>query len=106
MKKEKLTRRYNISYYIYIILIIDCKFKKNLENIENLPHHYSLLKIQDSLYAGDFENDKRKEMGQKISEIIRQTDSALIIPTCQNCHSKNEVYRREIIFHDEPYNMY
>ena len=91
---------------MYIIASFNCKFKTIRENIENILHHYGLRKIQDSLYAGDLENDERKEMSQKISEIIRETDSALIIPICQNCHSKKEVCGREIIFHDELYRMY
>lgn len=62
---------------MYIIASIDCKFKTNKQNIENILQHYGLRKIQDSLYAGDLENDERKEMGKKISENIGEKDSAL-----------------------------
>ena len=72
---------------MYMIVSIDCKFKTNHENIENVLEHFGLRKIQSSLYVGNLDNSERKELCEKISEIIRQTDSVLIIPICQNCYS-------------------
>lgn len=89
-----------------MIASIDCKFKTNHENIEKVIQHFGLRKIQSSLYAGDLENNERKELGEKISEIIRQTDSVLIIPICQNCYSKKISIGRIIQFMDELYRVY
>ncbi len=91
---------------MYIISSIDCKFKTNKQNIENILQHYGLRKIQDSLYAGDLDNSERNEMGLKISEMIKEIDSVLIMPICQNCYSKKEICGREIIFNDELYKVY
>lgn len=89
-----------------MIVSIDCKFKTNHENIEKVLQHFGLRKIQSSLYAGDLENNERKELGEKISEIIRQTDSVLIMPICQNCYSKKISMGRIIQFRDELYRVY
>ena len=62
--------------------------------------------IQSSLYAGDIDKNERKELGEKISEIIRQTDSVLIMPICQNCYSKKISIGRIIQFRDELYRVY
>lgn len=91
---------------MYIIASIDCKFKTNKQNIENILQHYGLRKIQDSLYAGDLDNSERNEMGLKISEMIKEIDSVLIMPICQNYYSKKEICGREIIFNDELYRVY
>ena len=91
---------------MYIIASIDCKFKTNKQNIENILQHYGLRKIQDSLYAGDLDNSERNEMGLKISEMIKEIDSVLIMPICQNCYSKKEICGREIIFNDKLYRVY
>lgn len=89
-----------------MIVSIDCKFKTNHENIEKHLQHFGLRKIQSSLYAGDLDNYEIKEMGEKISEIVRQTDSVLIMPICQNCHSKKISIGRIIQFRDELYRVY
>lgn len=91
---------------MYLIVSIDCKFKTNNENIENFLEHFGLRKIQSSLYAGDLDNNERKELGEKISEIIHQTDSVLIMPICQNCYSKKISIGRIIQFRDELYRVY
>lgn len=91
---------------MYIIVSIDCKFKTNHENIENVLEHFGLRKIQSSLYGGDLDNNERKELSEKISEIIRQTDSVLIIQICQNCYSKKINIGHIIQFRDELYRVY
>jgi CRISPR-associated protein Cas2 len=91
---------------MYMIVSIDCKFKTNHENIEKVLEHFGLRKIQSSLYVGNLDNSERKELCEKISEIIRQTDSVLIIPICQNCYSKKISIGRIIQFRDELYRVY
>ena len=91
---------------MYMIVSIDCKFKTNHENIEKHLQHFGLRKIQSSLYVGNLDNSERKELCEKISEIIRQTDSVLIIPICQNCYSKKISIGRIIQFMDELYRVY
>lgn len=71
-----------------MIVSIDCKFKTNHENIEKVLQHFGLRKIQSSFYAEDLENNERKELGEKISEIIRQTDSVLIMPIVRTASLK------------------
>lgn len=88
---------------MYIIASLDCRFKTNQENIENILQHYGLRKIQSSLYAGDLDNNERKELCENISEAIRDNDSAILIPICQSCYSKKEVCGREIKFSEELY---
>ena len=95
-----------MNYFSYIRASFYCKFKTNLENIENILKHYGLRKIQSSLYVGNLDNSERKELCEKISEIIRQTDSVLIIPICQNCYSKKISIGRIIQFRDELYRVY
>lgn len=56
---------------IHVLASFDCKFKSNRENIENIFQHYGLRKIQSSLYAGNLNNDERKDLCENISKIIR-----------------------------------
>ena len=91
---------------MYMIAIFDCKFKSNLENIENIFQHYGLRKIQSSLYAGNLNNDERKDLYENISKIIREYDNVLIIPICQSCYSKKEICGRKIKFRDELFRVY
>lgn len=57
---------------MYMLASFDCKFKSNRENIENIFQHYGLRKIQSSLYAGNLNNDERKDLCENISKIIRE----------------------------------
>ncbi len=91
---------------MYTIISFDCKFKTNKENIEMKIQHYGLRKIQGSVYAGDMENSERKTLVKNINEIIKENDSVLIIPICQNCFSKKEICGREIQFKKELYRVY
>lgn len=91
---------------MYMIVSIDCKFKTNRENIESILQHYGLRKIQSSLYAGELENDERKNLGENIRKNIKENDNALIMPVCRNCYSKKEICGREIKFSDELYKVY
>ena len=91
---------------MYMIVSIDCKFKTNHEDIEKVLEHFGLRKIQSSLYAGYLDNYERKDLGEKISEIIRETDSVLIVPICRNCYSKKISIGQKIQFRDELYRVY
>ena len=91
---------------MYTIVTFDCKFKTNQENIEKMLQHYGLRKIQSSLYAEDLNNDERKDLCENISKIIREYDNVLIIPICQSCYSKKEIYGRKIKFRDELFRVY
>lgn len=91
---------------MYMLASFDCKFKSNRENIENIFQHYGLRRIQNSLYAGDLNNDERKDLCENISKIIRENDNVLIIPICQNCYSKKEICGRKIKFRDELFRVY
>lgn len=91
---------------MYMIASFDCKFKTNRENIEKILQHFGLRKIQDSLYVGELENNERKTLVKNIDEIIRENDSILIMPVCQNCYSKKEYCGREIKFKSDLYRVY
>lgn len=91
---------------MYIIASFDCKFKTNKEKIENILQHYGLRKIQSSLYVGELENKEMEVMMKNIAEIIKDTDSFLIIPICQKCYSKKEYCGRKIKFKNELYRVY
>ena len=64
---------------MYMLASLNCKFKTNKENIEKILQHYGLRKIQSSLYAGDLNNDERKNLCENISKIIQEKDNVLII---------------------------
>ena len=91
---------------MYTIASFDCKFKTNHENIEKMLQHYGLRKIQSSLYAGELENNERETLVKNINEIIKEKDSILIIPICQNCYSKKMHCGREIKFKNDLYRVY
>lgn len=91
---------------MYMLASFDCKFKSNRENIENIFQHYGLRKIRSSLYAGNLNNDERKDLCENISKIIREYDNVLIIPICQSCYSKKEICGRKIKFRDELFRVY
>ena len=85
---------------------LNCKFKTNQENIENVFQHYGLRKIQSSLYTGDLNNDERQNLCENISKIIRENDNVLIIPVCESCYSKKEICGRKIKFRDDLFRVY
>ena len=89
-----------------MIASFDCKFKTNHEKIEGILQHFGLRKIQSSLYAGELENNERETLVKKINEIIRENDSVLIIPICQNCYNKKDYCGREIKFKNDLYRVY
>ena len=91
---------------MYMIASFDCKFKTNHEKIENILEHFGLRKIQSSLYAGEMEKSEREKLAKKVSEIIKDTDSMLIIPMCKNCYDKKEFCGREIKFKKDLYRVY
>ena len=91
---------------MYMIASLDCKFKTNKENIERILQHYGLRKIQSSLYAGDLNNNERRELCENISEIIRENDNMLVIPVCQSCYSKKEICGRKVKFQEELYKVF
>lgn len=91
---------------MYMIISLDCKFKTNMKNIEEILQHYGLRKIQSSLYAGDLNNNERKNLSENISEFIKDTDNVLIIPVCQTCYSKKEICGRKIKFQEELYKVF
>ena len=89
-----------------MIASLDCRFKTNQKNIENVLQHYGLRKIQSSLYAGDLSNGERKDFSENILKITRENDSVLIIPICENCYSKKLISGREIKFKNDLYRVY
>ena len=91
---------------MYMLASLNCKFKTNQENIENIFQHYRLRKIQSSLYAGDLNNDERQNLCENISKIIRENDNVLIIPVCESCYSKKEICGRKIKFRDDLFRVY
>ena len=91
---------------MYMIASLDCRFKTNQRNIENILQHYGLRKIQSSLYAGDLSNGERKELSENISKITRENDSVLIIPVCENCYAKKLIAGRKIKFNNDLYRAY
>lgn len=91
---------------MYMIASLDCKFKTNQKNIENILQHYGLRKIQSSLYAGDLSNGERQDLSENISKITRENDSVLIVPICENCYAKKQTSGREIKFKNDLYRVY
>lgn len=91
---------------MYMIASLDCKFKTNHENIEKILQHYGLRKIQSSLYAGDLDNNERKDLCENIRSIIRDSDNVLIMPICQRCYAKKEGCGRKIKFREELYKVF
>ena len=85
---------------------LDCKFKTNKEKIENTLQHFGLRKIQSSLYAGELENNEREILVGNINEIIKENDSVLIIPICQNCYLKKQHCGKQIKFKNDLYRVY
>ena len=55
---------------------------------------------------GDLENNERDQLEKNLKEIIKEKDSALIFPICQNCFSKKGCSGREIKFKIDLYRMY
>lgn len=92
--------------FMYIMISFECKFKTNKENIEKIFQHYGLRKIQSTLYVGDLNKDEREILVRNVNEIIRENDSVLILPICQNCYSKKEYCGREIKFKDDLFRLY
>lgn len=84
----------------------DCKFKGNQENIEKVLQHFGLRKIQSTLYVGELENSEREQLEKNINEIIRQNDSLVIFPICQNCFSKMGLSGHKIKFKSDFYRVY
>lgn len=95
-----------MNYFSYIRASFYCKFKTNLENIENILQHYGLRKIQSSLYAGKLSNGERKDLCKNISEITNYKDSVLIVPICENCYAKKLTAGREIKFKNDLFRVY
>ena len=91
---------------MYTIVSIDCKFKTNQENIENVLQHFGLRKIQSNLYARELDNNERETIAKNIKEIVKANDSILMIPVCQNCFSKKDYCGREMKFRDDYYRVY
>ena len=88
------------------IASFESKFKTNHEKIEKILQHFGLRKIQKSLYAGELENNEREILVENINNIIKEYDSILIIPICQNCFSKKEYCGPEIKFKNDLYRVY
>ena len=91
---------------MYMITSFESKFKTNQEYIVKIFQHYGLQKIQSSLYAGDLDNNERKDLCENIRDIIRDNDSVLIMPICQSCYAKKEICGRKIKFKEELYKVF
>lgn len=91
---------------MYMMASFDCKFKGNRKNIEKILQHFGLRKIQTALYVGELENNEREILVKCINETVKEKDSVLIIPICQNCFSKKENCGREIKFKNDLYRVY
>lgn len=91
---------------MYMIASFDCKFKTNQEKIEKTLQHFGLRKIQSALYVGELDNGEREMLVKNIDCIIKENDSILIIPICQNCYFKKEYCGREIKFKQDLYRVY
>ena len=89
-----------------MIASFDCRFKTNQQKIEKTLQHYGLRKIQSSLYAGQLDNNEREALVENINEIIKDDDSILIVPICQNCYLKKEFCGREIKFEYDLFRVY
>jgi len=52
------------------------------------------------------DNDERKELCENIQNIIRDNDSVLIMPLCQSCYAKKEIFGREIKLKEELFKVF
>lgn len=91
---------------MYMMVSFDCRFKSNQENIEKTLQHFGLRKIQSALYVGELENNEHKILVKDINKTVKEKDSVLIIPICQNCFLKKEYCGREIKFKNDLYRVY
>lgn len=91
---------------MYVIVSLDVKFKTNLEKIERIIEYYGLRKIQNILYVGELDNNERNSLKESIDNVIKEYDSVLILPVCQNCYLKKESCGREIKFDNELFMVY
>ncbi|SEL22617.1 CRISPR-associated protein, Cas2 family [Methanobrevibacter gottschalkii] len=91
---------------MYLIVSMDIKFKTNQEKIERRINHFGLRKIQNTLYIGELDKIEQNLLVKSINEIIKENDSVLITPICQNCYSKKETCGREIKFKNDLFRVY
>ncbi len=89
-----------------VIVSLDIKFKTNHEKIERTIEHFGLRKIQNTLYMGELDKTEQNFLVKSIKEIIKENDSVLITPICQNCYSKKENCGREIKFKNDLFKVY
>lgn len=89
-----------------MLVSFDIKFKTNLEKIERVFECLGLRKIQNELYIGEMDNKEQNNLVEKINAIIKDYDSVLIMPICQNCYLKKETCGREIKFQNDLYRVY
>lgn len=75
---------------MYMLVSFDIKFKTNREKIERVFECLGLRKIQNELYIGEMDNKEQNNLVEKINAIIKDYDSVLIMPICQNCYLKKE----------------
>ncbi|MFM5883661.1 CRISPR-associated endonuclease Cas2 [Methanobrevibacter gottschalkii] len=91
---------------MYMLVSFDIKFKTNREKIERVFECLGLRKIQNELYIGEMDNKEQNNLVEKINAIIKDYDSVLIMPICQNCYLKKETCGREIKFQNDLYRVY
>ncbi|RPF51016.1 CRISPR-associated endonuclease Cas2 [Methanobrevibacter sp. A27] len=89
-----------------MLVSFDIKFKTNREKIERVFECLGLRKIQNELYIGEMDNKEQNNLVEKINAIIKDYDSVLIMPICQNCYLKKETCGREIKFQNDLYRVY
>ena len=86
---------------MYVVVSLDIKFKTKQKKIESTIEHFGLRKIQNTIYIGELNKIEQKTLVKSINKIIKEHDSVLIIPICQNCYSKKETCGREIKFKND-----
>lgn len=91
---------------MYTIAIFDVNFKTNKEKIENILRHFGLRKIQTNTYLGKLSNPDLTIFKKEVELTIREKDSILILPICDNCYFKKETFGREINFSENLYRVF
>ena len=91
---------------MYTRAIFDVNFKTNKEKIENILRHFGLRKIQTNTYIGKLSKDELTVFKNETEQTIREKDSLLILPICDNCYFKKETFGREINFSENLYRVF
>lgn len=89
-----------------ILIIYESKFKTNQMKIEDVLRHFGLRKIQNQTFIGKLDKTELDEIKNEFSKKINQKESVLVIPLCETCYSKKEIFGKTIKFKEDLYRVF